>query len=210
MSDELFDLAGKAAVITGGGGVLGGVMAQVLTERGVMVAILDVREEAALAAAGILAASGGNAVGLACDVLDEASLARAAERILGEFGRLDILVNAAGGNAPAATTSKETAGPDDLLGRSGSLRTFFDLGIDDLRRVLDLNLLGTLLPCRVLGLEMARLAAPDQGRRLLGSQGGRLQSHRLAGDAPRAASYPSERHRAGFLPDRTEPLPAHG
>jgi NAD(P)-dependent dehydrogenase (short-subunit alcohol dehydrogenase family) len=156
MSDELFDLAGKAAVITGGGGVLGGVMARVLAERGVMVAILDLREDAARSAAERLDGARGRAIGIPCDVLDEASLARAAERVLGEFGRLDILVNAAGGNSPAATTSKETAGPDDLAGRAGASRTFFDLEIEDLRRVLDLNLLGTLLPCRVLGREMAR------------------------------------------------------
>jgi NAD(P)-dependent dehydrogenase (short-subunit alcohol dehydrogenase family) len=156
MTDELFELAGKTAVVTGGGGILGGVMAQALAARGAAVAILDIREAAAVAAAGRVTAAGGRAIGLACDVLDEAALARAAARVTQEFGGLDILVNAAGGNAPAATTSKEMAGPDDLLGGSGTARTIFDLEVADLRRVLDLNLLGTLLPCRVLGGEMAR------------------------------------------------------
>jgi len=156
MTDDLFGLTGKAAVVTGGGGILGGIMAQALSEHGAAVAILDVREGAAVAAADRLAAAGGRAIGVACDVLDEAGLARAASRIIQELGGLDILVNAAGGNAPAATTSKETAGPDDLLDRPGISGTFFDLEIADLRRVLDLNLLGTLLPCRVLGREMAR------------------------------------------------------
>ena len=96
MTNGIFALTGKTAVITGGGGILGSVMAEALAERGVAVAILDVREEAALAVAGIVAASGGRAIGLPCDVLDEASLARAAERVLGDLGGLDILVNAAG------------------------------------------------------------------------------------------------------------------
>jgi NAD(P)-dependent dehydrogenase (short-subunit alcohol dehydrogenase family) len=156
MTNGIFALTGKTAVVTGGGGMLGSVMAEALAARGVAVAILDVREEAALAVAGIVTASGGRAVGLACDVLDEASLGQAAERVVGELGGLDILVNAAGGNAPAATTARETAGPDDLLGRNGTARSFFDLELPDLRRVLDLNLLGTLLPCRVMGREIAR------------------------------------------------------
>ena len=156
MTDELFGLDGKAAAVTGGGGVLGSAMAQALAERGAAVAFLDVREAAAVAASARVSAAGGRAIGVACDVLDETSLAAAAARIAGEFGRLDILVNAAGGNAPGATTAKETARPDDLSGGTGTARTFFDLDPDELRRVLDLNLMGTLLPCRVFGREMAR------------------------------------------------------
>lgn len=156
MTDELFGLGGKTAAVTGAGGVLGSAMAQALAERGAAVAFLDVREAAALAASARVTAAGGRAIGVACDVLDERSLADAALRIAGEFGRLDILVNAAGGNAPGATTAKETAIPDDLSGGTGTSRTFFDLDPAELRRVLDLNLMGTLLPCRVFGREMAR------------------------------------------------------
>ena len=156
MTDDLFDLKGKTAVITGGGGVLGGAMALALAERGGAVAILDIRESAAVEAAGRIVTAGGRAIGVACDVLDEASLAAAASRVLGEFGRVDILINAAGGNAPAATTSKETAGPQDLLAGASPSRTFFDLEIAAFRRVLDLNILGTVLPCRVFGREMAK------------------------------------------------------
>ena len=156
MTDDLFDLKGKTAVITGGGGALGGAMAMALAGRGVAVAILDIRETAAVEAAGRIVAAGGRATGVACDVLDEASLATASGRVLGEFGRVDILINAAGGNAPAATTSKETAGPQDFLSSSGPSRTFFDLEIAAFRRVLDLNLLGTVLPCRTFGREMAK------------------------------------------------------
>ena len=156
MTDDLFDLNGKTAVITGGGGALGGAMAMALAGRGVAVAILDLRESAAIEAAKRIVAAGGRATGVACDVLDEASLTAAASRVLGEFGRVDILINAAGGNAPEATTSKETAGPQDLLSSAGPSRTFFDLEIAAFRRVLDLNLLGTVLPCRAFGREMAK------------------------------------------------------
>jgi NAD(P)-dependent dehydrogenase (short-subunit alcohol dehydrogenase family) len=156
MTEDLFGLEGKSAVITGGAGVLGGAMALALAERGASVAILDIRESAAgEAAARVAAAAGGQTIGLACDVLDEKSLATAASDVVREFGRVDILINAAGGNAPAATTSKETAGPGDIPDAAGPPRTFFDLEVGALRKVLDLNLLGTLLPCRVFGREMA-------------------------------------------------------
>ncbi|MGZ5497528.1 MAG: SDR family oxidoreductase [Candidatus Aminicenantales bacterium] len=156
MTEDLFGLKGKTAVITGGGGVLGGAMAIALAERGAGVAILDIRESAAgEAAARVAAATGGRAIGVACDVLDEKSLAAAAGDVVREFGGVDILINAAGGNAPMATTSKETAEPGDLPGAGGASRTFFDLDVAALRKVIDLNLLGTILPCRVLGREMA-------------------------------------------------------
>ena len=155
MTDDMFELKGKTAVVTGGGGALGGAMSIALAGRGAAVALLDVRESAAVEAAARVAATGGRALGVACDVLDEGSLAAAAGTIMAEFGRIDILVNAAGGNAPAATTSRETAAPADLREEAGGTRTFFDLDIPAVRSVFDLNLLGTVLPCRTFGREMA-------------------------------------------------------
>jgi len=156
MTTDIFALTGKTAVITGGGGALGGAMALALAERGAAVVLLDVRGGAALEAADRVTAAGGRAAGGACDVLDEGSLAAAAGRIVGEFGRVDILINAAGGNTPAATAARETAGPDDRPEAEAGSPTFFDLELTALRRVLDLNLLGTVLPCRAFGREMAR------------------------------------------------------
>lgn len=153
MSDDLFGLKGKAAVVTGGGGELGGAMARALAERGAAVALLDLREEAAVAAARRITAAGARAIGLPCDVLDEKSLAVAAAKVVAGFGRVDILVNAAGGNAPAATTSKDTAGRADL--ESAAAGTFFDLDVAALRSVFDLNVLGTFLAARAFGREMA-------------------------------------------------------
>jgi len=155
MTDDLFGLKGKTAVITGGGGALGGAMALALAERGASVALLDVRESAAVKAADRVAAAGGRALGVACDVVDEKSLAAAAGRVLGEYGRVDILVNGAGGNAPEATTSKEATGPADLAVKAGGARTFFDLDVAAVRSVVDMNFLGTFLACRTFGREMA-------------------------------------------------------
>ena len=157
MNDDIFGLKGKAAVVTGGGGDLGGAMARALVERGAAVALLDVREEAAADAARRIAAAGGRAIGVACDVLDEKSLAGAAAKVVAAFGRVDILVNAAGGNAPAATTSKEAVERADLDVAPGGPKTFFDLDAEGLRSVFDLNVLGTFLACRTFGRAMAEL-----------------------------------------------------
>ena len=119
MNDDIFGLKGKTAVVTGGGGELGGAMARALAGRGAAVAFLDVREGAAADAAHRITAAGGKAIGVAGDVLDEKSLAAAAAKVVGELGRVDILVNAAGGNAPSATTSKETVERADRSSRRG-------------------------------------------------------------------------------------------
>jgi len=103
------------------------------------VAVLGHRLEPAEALAAEL---GHGALGLACDVLDKESLAAASSRVLKVFGRVDILVNGAGGNQPGATTNPA--------------QVFFDLPEDAIQRVFDLNLMGTLLPCQVFGRSMAR------------------------------------------------------
>jgi NAD(P)-dependent dehydrogenase (short-subunit alcohol dehydrogenase family) len=158
MNKDIFGLNGKAAVVTGGGGALGGAMALALAERGAAVALLDMREAAAADAARHMAATGGRAISVPCDVLDEKSLADAAAQVVGEFGRVDILVNAAGGNVPAATTSRETVESADLhetAGGSDGLKTFFDLDAGAFRSVFDLNVLGTFLASRTFGRVMA-------------------------------------------------------
>ena len=155
MNKDIFGLNGKAAVVTGGGGALGGSMAMALVKRGAAVALLDVRESAAADAAGRITSAGGRAIGVLCDVLDEKSLADAAAKVVGEFGRVDILVNAAGGNGPAATTFKETVERADLHETPGGSKTFFDLDTGAFRSVFDLNVLGTFLASRAFGRLMA-------------------------------------------------------
>ncbi len=137
---QLFDLSGKIAVITGGAGVLCAAMCRALSGAGAKVAVLDLNAGAAEALASEIRADGGDAMSTACNVLDKDRLEDSAEEILAKFGRIDILVNGAGGNKPQATT-----GPD---------QPFFDLPADVLRWVFDLNLMGTILPAQVFGKRM--------------------------------------------------------
>ncbi len=143
MTDHRFGLTGKAAVITGGTGVLGSAMTWGLANAGARVAILARTQSNAKKLAGDIQASGGEAMGVAADVVDKASLERAAEAVLTAFGRVDILINAAGGNRPDATA---------VPGQ----RTFFDLAPDALQSVMNLNFTGTLLASQVFGRPMAQ------------------------------------------------------
>ena len=133
-----FNLDQKVAVVTGGAGVLCASMCRALAQAGAKVAVLDLRMDPAEALAAEL---GNGAIGVACDVLDRASIETAAQKVMDTFGRVDILINGAGGNKPQATTT-----PD---------QSFFDLPADALRWVFDLNLMGTILPCQVFGKIMA-------------------------------------------------------
>lgn len=153
--NDLFDLKGKVAVITGGGGVLCGAMAKGLAARGAKVAILDLRKEAAENIAGQIKAGNGEAIGLECNVLDRASLEQASSQVLETFGPLNILVNGAGGNNPKATTSKERLFPEDLKTQVKDLKTFFDLDSEGIQFVFNLNFLGIFLPSQVFGRVMA-------------------------------------------------------
>lgn len=139
--EEMFSLGGRVAVVTGGTGVLGGAVAAGLVRAGARVGVLGRRQERAERAASRLAAGGGEALALRADVLDEGQLRRARDEVLQRWGRVDILVNAAGGNVPGAVLE---AGAD--LFRGLDARSFGE--------VLDLNLLGTVLPSLVFGEAM--------------------------------------------------------
>jgi len=135
-----FDLTGRVAVVTGGTGVLGGALARGLAEAGAKVGILGRRTEKAEEVAAELRGAGGEALPLTADVLDREQLQGARDRVLATWGRVDILVNAAGGNRPDATVVGD--------------RTFFGLSQGALEGVLALNLLGTVLPSQVFGEAM--------------------------------------------------------
>jgi NAD(P)-dependent dehydrogenase (short-subunit alcohol dehydrogenase family) len=137
----LFDMRGRVAVITGGSGELGRAMALGLARAGVQVALLGRHAETADAAAESIRTEGGSAIGVACDVLDRAAVERAYERVTSAYGPVDILVNAAGGNSPAATTSAE--------------QSFFDLDASAVNAVFALNFTGTFQCCQVFGRAMA-------------------------------------------------------
>ena len=140
--ERLFSLSGKVAVVTGATGVLGGAMARGLARVGARVGVLGRREERAEEVAREILGSGGEAMPLLADVLNEERLRAAREAVLDRWGRMDILVNAAGGNVPGATL------------RDGA--TIFDLPREAFGEVFDLNLVGTLLPIQVFGEAMTR------------------------------------------------------
>jgi NAD(P)-dependent dehydrogenase (short-subunit alcohol dehydrogenase family) len=137
----LFDIQGLTAVITGGSGHLGRAMAQGLAQAGARVAIISLHAETSGKVADAIRADGGQTIGVACDVLDRASLERTRDLVTENFGPIDILINAAGGNSPQATTSADAS--------------FFDLDVRAIESVLDLNFTGTLQSCQVFGRGMA-------------------------------------------------------
>ncbi|MCX6081322.1 MAG: SDR family oxidoreductase [Chloroflexi bacterium] len=134
----IFSVTNQVAIVTGGAGVLCASMCRALSEAGAKVAVLDLRLELAESLAAEL---GNGAIGVACDVLEKSSIENAAQVVLAKFGRVDILINGAGGNKPQATTN-----PD---------QSFFDLPAEAVRWVFDLNLMGTILPSQVFGKIMA-------------------------------------------------------
>ena len=95
---SLFDVSGKVAVLTGGGGVLCSAISKSLGQAGSRVAVLDISRDAAQKVVDDIQAQGGEALAIECDVLEKSSLAIAAEQVLACFGGVDILVNGAGGN----------------------------------------------------------------------------------------------------------------
>lgn len=135
------DLREKVAVVTGGGGVLGGSISKSLAENGVKVAILDIAKEALEKRVNELEPLG-RVTGISCNVLDMADLEAAREQLLTMWGRVDILINAAGGNLPGATLAED--------------QNVFDMKIEDFNRVTDLNLNGTVYPSLVFGKAMAQ------------------------------------------------------
>jgi len=137
----LFDIQGLTAVITGGSGQLGKVMAQGLAQVGVRVAVVSLHGEMSGMVAESIRADGGQAIGIACNVLYRAALEQAQELVTGTFGPVDILINAAGGNHPQATTSDK--------------HTFFDLDPQAVNYVFGTNFAGTLQTCQVFGRVMA-------------------------------------------------------
>lgn len=133
---DMFNLAGKVAVVTGGGGVLGGAIAEGLAGAGAAVAIADLLPDMAQACARRIMDAGGRAGGYAMNAFDRDSIQSCCDAVVRDFGRVDILINAVGGNMKGATTSPE--------------QSFFDLPAEALQKVFELNLTGgTIVPSQI-------------------------------------------------------------
>lgn len=135
-----FSLKNKVIVVTGGTGIIGKSFIKGITEAGGTVGILGRNEKVANERADEVIKNGGKAIALIADVLDEKALEQAKEKVLNAFGRIDGLVNAAGGNIPEAVIMKG----DDIFG----------MNMDGMRKAMELNLWGTLIPTQVFGKAM--------------------------------------------------------
>lgn len=139
--EQLFGLEDRVIIVTGGGGVLGGAISQGLAKAGARVVILGHTAAKVEAMVGRIVSQGGEALGVQADVLQASELLRALDTVLGRYGQVDGLLNAAGGNKAEATVSPDLS--------------FFELPKSALDWVFDLNLMGTLLPTQVFGRAMA-------------------------------------------------------
>jgi len=141
---SLYDFTDRTVLITGGAGVLGLAMTRTLLECNASIVILSRDQERAAQSIAEITRdikSNGRLVYVPGNVLEIETLNRANQTIRSQFGDVDILINAAGGNHPSGTTTADLS--------------FFDLPLDALRHISDLNLLGTMLPCQVFGRGMA-------------------------------------------------------
>lgn len=146
------DLKDKVVVITGGAGVIGTALAQGLGMLGMKTVILDIDPEAAdKTADAVKMTTGSSSWGIAANVLDKRSLQTAKEKINSEIGKIDFLINGAGGNSPKATTQVEEISENGLTDLES---TFYGLQIEGFQKVFDLNFLGTILPTMVFTTDM--------------------------------------------------------
>lgn len=138
---NLFNLENKVIVLTGGCGVLGGGIAKYLLENKATVVLLHYKEKPLQDTLTEFQKISNNVSGYVCNVVDEESLQEASEKIITRYKKIDVLINAAGGNKSGATI-----GPDDSV---------FDVDVEQFKQVIDLNLFGSIIPSIVFGKEMA-------------------------------------------------------
>jgi len=140
--DNLFDISGKVIIVTGGYGVLGRGISMYLAQQGAKVVIIGRSKESGDELVREIKKQGGQAIFAQADVTDKEMLEECKKHILTAYGKIDILINAAGGNMPGATIAPT--------------QTIFDLDIEAMRTVVDLNLFGTVLPTMVFASEMVK------------------------------------------------------
>ena len=151
MLNNNFNLPGKVAIVTGGGGVLSGVFAEALASNGAKVALFDINEEATNKAAQRLTNNGCIAKGYRADVLDADSISAAYEQVKQDFGTCDILLNCAGVHHPMATTGHEQLTLENM---NDDTRSFFDLDLEKVNWVYRLEFIGTFIPTQIISKDM--------------------------------------------------------
>ncbi|HUR11361.1 MAG TPA: SDR family oxidoreductase [Flavitalea sp.] len=139
---ENFSLQGKVIIVTGGTGILGNAFVEAIVEAGGSVGILGRKKDVAESRAESILKKGGKAIALVADVLDEKQLIASRQKMINQFGKIDGLVNGAGGNMPDGVLQ-----PDENI---------FKMNIDGMKKVMDLNLWGTVLPTQVFGEAIAK------------------------------------------------------
>jgi len=137
-----YSLKGKVIIVTGGTGILGNAFVNGIAKAGGTVGILGRNKQVAEERANLITAKGGQAIALEADVLNEAQLKDSLKKVLDTFGRLDGLVNGAGGNMPEGVLQPE--------------QNIFEMNLEGMKKVLDLNLWGTILPTQVFGKAIAQ------------------------------------------------------
>ncbi|WP_066195892.1 SDR family oxidoreductase [Gracilibacillus timonensis] len=146
------NLTDQVAVVTGGGGVLCGAMAKELARQGMKVAVLNRTLEKAERVVVEIKDNGGEAVAIACDVLERDHVIAAEEKVFQLYGPCDVLINGAGGNHPNGTTSHEVfqknAQGDEVI------RSFFDMTTEGFSSVFNLNFIGSLIPTQIFAKRM--------------------------------------------------------
>lgn len=140
--NSLFNVENKTVLLTGGAGILGGEMAKGFLKAGAQVVLLDINEERLGQKVRELKTVSPYVLALQCNVLDEQSLLHAKDEVMKNLGRIDVLINAAGGNVASATV-----GPN---------QTIFDLTVENIRKAHDLNFWGSVLPTFIFGKEMVK------------------------------------------------------
>jgi NAD(P)-dependent dehydrogenase (short-subunit alcohol dehydrogenase family) len=141
MQQNMFSLTNKVIVVTGGTGILGTAFCQAISNAGATVVIIGRTQSKCDEAAATIIKNGGNALGLAANVLNEQELQLAKQTIIEKLGTIDGLVNAAGGNIPEAVVQPQ--------------QDVFDLNLEGLKAAMELNLWGTILPTQIFGKQMA-------------------------------------------------------
>ena len=143
------DFTGQVAVVTGGSGVIGGIFARALGKCGAKVAVLGRKVENGIPVVKDIEAEGGEAVFVAANVLEKESLKAAKQEILDKWGKINILVNCAGGAVKSAQIPQ-----DQFSDFTGDMLNFFTTDMENVKRELDLNLYGTMLPTQIFGESM--------------------------------------------------------